>query len=170
MGSVACTFMNTSPALLAACRQSNGEEGRLIARILEGRKDLFGDLLQPHMAPLFRLVRAKMRHDPEADDVIQITIVKAFTRLEQFRFEATFRCWLMGIAINEVLQWYRRRMPSRLLVLNPIAIAQLQVADQTASPLTECQRREMARLLHRALARLPEKYQAVIRLRDLAGC
>jgi RNA polymerase sigma-70 factor (ECF subfamily) len=169
MGVATDTFMNTSPTLLPTARryQPSREEGRLIAQILEGRRDLFGDLLHPHLTDLFRLVRVRMRYGPEADDVIQTTIVKAFTRLEQFHFEASFRCWLMGIAIHEVLQWHRRRAPARLLMLDPAALAQLQVPDKTASPLADCERREMAVFLHRALARLPEKYQAVIRLRDL---
>src|SRR5215472_15655066 len=169
MGLTACTLMNAAPALppVGCHYRESGEEDQLIAQILEGRKDLFGALLQPHLRVLFRVVRAKMKCDPEAEDVVQTSIVKAFTRLEQFRFEGSFRCWLLGIAIHEVLQWNRRRVPRRLLALDPGALAQLQVADRTASPLTQFQRREMAGLLHVALARLPKKYQQIIQLRDL---
>ena len=148
-------------------RESNQEEVRLICKVLEGRKDLFDDLLQPHLTALFRFVRAKMRHDPEADDVIQSTMLKAYLRLEQFRLEASFRTWLMAIAVNEILQWRRKRVGSRLLTVRPMTLSQLPIADQGASPLRECQRLELAAMLHRALGKLPEKYQLVIRLRDL---
>jgi len=139
----------------------------LICKVREGRKDLFDDLLQPHLTALFRFVRAKMRHDPDADDVIQSTMLKAYLRLEQFRFEASFRTWLMAIALNEILQWHRKRVASRMLTVRPMALSQLPIADQGPSPLRECQRQELAALLQRALGRLPEKYQLVIRLRDL---
>jgi sigma-70-like protein len=104
MGAVGCTLTKLVPALTATGEyRSSQEESLLIGQILEGRKDLFGDLLQPHLTAVLRLVRAKMRNDSEADDVIQQTILKAFTRLEQFRFEASFKTWLIRIAIREVL-------------------------------------------------------------------
>jgi RNA polymerase sigma-70 factor (ECF subfamily) len=139
----------------------------LICEVLGGRKDLFGDLLQPHLTSLFHFVRAKMPSDSEADDIMQTTALKAFTRLDQFRFEATFRTWLMAIALNEILQWRRRRVRSPFVILDPAALSQLPIADPGASPLRECQRRETVELFHRALGKLPEKYQLVIRLRDL---
>ena len=43
------------------CRTRSGsEETVLIGRILAGRKDLFDELLKPHLAPLWRVVQAKM--------------------------------------------------------------------------------------------------------------
>jgi RNA polymerase sigma-70 factor (ECF subfamily) len=143
------------------------KEGQLIAQIVAGRKDLFTVLIEPHRAPLFRLIRSKLGNDFESDDVIQQTILKAFTRLGQFRFEASFRTWLIRIALNEVVQWHRKRLSTRLLVLDHSALAQLPIADQTASPLKQCERREAAGLFRKAYALLPEKYQVMIRLRDL---
>jgi RNA polymerase sigma-70 factor (ECF subfamily) len=170
MGAVGCTLTKLVPALTATGEyRSSQEESLLIGQILEGRKDLFGDLLQPHLTAVLRLVRAKMRNDSEADDVIQQTILKAFTRLEQFRFEASFKTWLIRIAIREVLQWRRSRAPTRFLALDQFALAQLQVTDQAASPLKQCECRETVGLFHRALARLPQKYRVMIHLRDLEG-
>ena len=161
-------MINTSPTLLPITGyQSSQEEARLICEVLEGRKDLFGDLLQPHLTSLFHFVRAKIRWDSEADDIIQTTALKAFTRLDQFRFEATFRTWLMSIALNEILQWRRRHVRSRFVILDPAGLSHLPIADPGASPLRECQRRETVGLFRRALAKLPAKYQLVIRLRDL---
>jgi RNA polymerase sigma-70 factor (ECF subfamily) len=166
MGSVACTLEKTSP--LARKKDYRWEkEGQLIAQIVAGRKDLFTTLIEPHLAPLFRLIRAKVGNVSESDDVIQQTIFKAYTRLNQFRFEASFRTWLVRIALNEVIQWHRKRLSTRLLVLDPSALAQLPVADQTASPLKQCERREEAGLFRKAYAMLPEKYQDMIRLRDV---
>jgi RNA polymerase sigma-70 factor (ECF subfamily) len=166
MGSVACTLEKTSP--LARKKDYRWEkEGQLIAQIVAGRKDLFTTLIEPHLAPLSRLIRAKVGNVSESDDVIQQTILKAYTRLNQFRFEASFRTWLVRIALNEVIQWHRKRLSKRLLVLDPSALAQLPVADQTASPLKQCERREEAELFRKAYAMLPEKYQDMIRLRDV---
>src|SRR5690349_17431658 len=102
MGSLAYTVEEMS--LIAKQRKNYrwGKEGRLIAQIVAGRKELFTVLIEPHRAQLFRLIRAKIGNDSESDDVIQQTIFKAFMRLGQFRFEASFRTWLIRIALNEV--------------------------------------------------------------------
>jgi DNA-directed RNA polymerase specialized sigma24 family protein len=52
-------------------------ETQLIGRIIEGRWDLFGELLQPHITALARMVQAKMSNDSDAEHVVQQTIVKA---------------------------------------------------------------------------------------------
>jgi RNA polymerase sigma-70 factor (ECF subfamily) len=73
----------------------------------------------------------------------------------------------MSIALNEILQRRRGRVRSRFVILDLEALSHLPIADSGASPLRECQRRETVGLFHRALAKLPAKYQLVIRLRDL---
>ena len=149
--------------------RSSQEEALMIGQVLEGRQDLFCDLLRPHLPVLSRVVRAKMRNDPEAEDVVQQIVLKVFASLDRFRFEASFRTWLTRIAINEVLQWHRGHVASRFLALDQSALAQLQIVDQAFSPLKEYERGETARLVRGALAKLPEDYQVMIRLRDLEG-
>jgi hypothetical protein len=47
-----------------------GEEAVLIGRILARRKELFDELLKPHLAPLSRVVHAKMGSGSDAEDVV----------------------------------------------------------------------------------------------------
>ena len=145
------------------------EETRLIGQILKGRKELFCDLLQPHMIVLTRFVRTKLQHDAEVDDIVQQTLMKAFTKLHQFRFEASFRTWLIRIAFNEILRWHRARSRSRTVFVGPLGQMQFALADQGASPFKQCQTNEMSGHLHKIIARLPAKYRAVVSLRDLLG-
>jgi DNA-directed RNA polymerase specialized sigma24 family protein len=62
--------------------RSSQEEALLIGQVLEGRQDLFCDLLRPHLPVLSRVVRAKMRNDPEAEDVVQQIVLKVFASLD----------------------------------------------------------------------------------------
>src|SRR6266852_3638006 len=73
------------------------QEVELIHKILCGRRDLFEDLIAPHLPPLSRIVRAKIGSRPEVEDIVQQTALKALTHLEQFRFDASFRTWLIRI-------------------------------------------------------------------------
>ena len=67
------------------------DEAALIRKIIGGRRDLFGDLIAPHLTPLSRMVRARIGGHPEVEDIVQQTALKAFTQLAQFRFETCGR-------------------------------------------------------------------------------
>ena len=141
-------------------------EAELIREILAGRRDLFDDLIEPHWNAVWRAVQARMGNHPDIDDVVQQAVFKAFTRLEQFRFEGAFRTWLIRIALNEVIQNWRKRVASRSVMMEPFTLAAVSVADPKDSPFNLCARRQTARLLQTALATLPEPYRLVVRMRD----
>jgi RNA polymerase sigma-70 factor (ECF subfamily) len=146
-----------------------GEEGELIRKILGGRRDLFGDLIAPHLKPLLHTLKATIGGNAEIEDILQQTVLKAFTHLEQFRFEASFRTWLIRIALNEARQSQRKWASSRLLAVDPTTLTLLPVKDERLSPWVEYQRTEARVQLRAALTLLPEKYRIIMLLRDLHG-
>jgi RNA polymerase sigma-70 factor, ECF subfamily len=162
------TFTCITPTVMSISMMASGE-GELIRKILSGRRDLFGDLIAPHLAPLLRALRATIGAYVDVEDIVQQTTLKAFTHLEQFRFEASFRTWLIRIGINEARAWRRKCASSRILALDPAALTKLPVADESRSPRVEYERHEANLRLRAALAHLPEKYRVVILLRDLYG-
>jgi RNA polymerase sigma-70 factor (ECF subfamily) len=166
MGAVA---YKTDGSLPVPASSGLREEASLIHQILGGRPDLLNDLIQPHLHPLWRTVRGRMGNDPDVDDVVQQSVFKACTHLEQFRLEASFRTWLIRIALNEVTQLWRKRVTARSVLLDVTAFNAMQVADSKESPLSACIRSQKSQLIQLAIASLPEMYQAVIRMRDLEG-
>src|ERR1700734_4131955 len=152
------------------CRARSGsEEAVLIGRILAGRKDLFDELLKPHLTPLWRVVQAKMGAATDVEDVVQQTLLKAYLHLEQVRNEARFSTWLIRIALREILQRRRLRWSSHVVYLDPPALSKFQGSEETASPYKQLERVETNNLLRKAIAELPEKYQALVLLRDMQG-
>jgi RNA polymerase sigma-70 factor, ECF subfamily len=164
MATVTCTEDKVAP--MPAWR-GEPKEAIIIRQILGGRRDLLEDLIEPHLEPLWRTVKAKVRDDADTDDIVQQTVFKALTHLGQYRFEASFRSWLIQIAINEISQLWRKRCASRSVPWDPQAIAGMKVTDPKESPFNAYARSQNARLLELALASLPEKYRVIIRLRDL---
>ena len=67
----------------------------------------FPDCVALPLPILNRIVRRLMRGDAMTDDVVQQTVLKALTHVDQFRLESTLKTWLTSIAINEVYQAYR---------------------------------------------------------------
>jgi RNA polymerase sigma-70 factor (ECF subfamily) len=137
----------------------------LIDSVLEGRTDAFVDLVGPHLAPLTRFARMRLRNDSEAEDVVQQAVLQAFHNLGQFRREASFKTWLSRITSNEVIHLRRGK------AIAPVKPLPGNVAERLADPSTpadmQLQRRQETARLRRALTRLPEKYRTIIELRDL---
>lgn len=147
-----------------------GREASLIHQILRGRSDLQGDLIKPHLGALRRFVQGKMGNDTDVEDVVQQTILKAFSHLDQFRFEACFRTWLIRIALNEVAQNWRKRPSWRWVGLEESALPTFQTKDPSDSPLHSYEQSERVKLVRRAISSLPETYRVVVRMRDLEEC
>ena len=139
--------------LLAAARSSDGEAFvELTARSVDSvRKRVFKIL--------------KNREDTE--DVVQETLVKAFTHLRDFRGISAFSTWLTRIAINTALMLLRKRR-SR----SEVAFDRPGDGDQTwgdwefpdSSPNAEQAyvRRQAAHSLSRAVKRLPSGLRCVV--------
>ena len=68
-------------------------------------------LVRRHNQRLFRVARGVLRDDAEAEDVVQATYVRAFTRLDGFRGEGALSTWLTRIALNEAFGRLRQRRP-----------------------------------------------------------
>jgi RNA polymerase sigma-70 factor (ECF subfamily) len=146
---------------------SDHEEASLILKIVMGHRELFGDLVQPHLNVLRRVVQRKLQNTADVEDVVQQTILKAFIHLDQFRLEACFRTWLVRISLNEVAQNWRMRRARRWVSLETPALAASPAKDPCDSPLRAYERSQTIESLRHAMNGLPEKYRVVVRMRDL---
>jgi RNA polymerase sigma-70 factor (ECF subfamily) len=96
-----------------------------------------------------------------ADDVVQETWLTAVRRVRDFDPErGSFATWLCGIAAN-VLRNHLRRAVRRQSAPRPVAVPAAEPADAAL------ERREQAERIARALAELPERYEAALRAKYL---
>ena len=66
-------------------------------------------LLALHKRSLYALCRGILGHDEDAEDAVQETFLRALRGLSRFRGDATFRTWLLRIAVNLCLDWKASR-------------------------------------------------------------
>jgi RNA polymerase sigma-70 factor (ECF subfamily) len=120
---------------------------------------------------LYRVARAILREDAEAEDVTQQAFVNAYRHLEQFAGRAKFSTWLTRIAVHEALARARRR--GRLEERETIDDGNGDTMDALKSPGPDPERQafagELRRLLESAIEALPEHYRAVFVMRDVEG-
>ncbi len=75
-------------------------ERELINRALEGDQKAFQVLFGKYSHRVYRMVSSWAADCDEADDLVQVTFVRAFRSLESYRGDAAFSTWLTRIAFN----------------------------------------------------------------------
>jgi RNA polymerase sigma-70 factor (ECF subfamily) len=123
---------------------------------------------------LFRVARSIQRDDAEAEDVVQETYVRAFTRLEHFRGDSGFGTWITRIAMNEALGRLRKRRPTVEWESYGENRSQAEIIDFPVSAASKDPERTMAQgeiraVLERAIDELPDAFRAVFIARPVEG-
>lgn len=81
----------------------------LIDRCRAGERDAQRRLFEQTSERIYRLLLRMTGNPDDASDLTQETYVKALQRLEQFDGRSAIASWLYRIALNEALQFRRRR-------------------------------------------------------------
>jgi RNA polymerase sigma-70 factor (ECF subfamily) len=136
------------------------DDQTLVAETLAGRGEAVGTLVERYDRAVYHLAYRTLHDAEEARDVAQEAFFKAFRSLRTFRPGAKFSTWIFSIAYHACCDRLSRRkrysseeLPDR--------------ADPGAGPEQEAIAGDDARRLRAAIARLPEKYRAVITLYHL---
>ena len=144
----------------------------LVQQAKEGNLQAFGELVQRHERKIFRLTQHITGNREDAEDALQETFLKAFSRLSQFHGESQFYTWLVRIAVNESLMKLRKRKARATVSLDePIEtdgdFLPREHADWGPSPEQKYQQQELREILDRAVQSLSPLFRAVFVLRDL---
>ncbi len=161
--------MMSTLAVLERARLEGWQDEEVVARVLAGDAALFEIIMRRYNQRLYRVARAILRDDDEAEDVMQDTYVRAFQHLSQFAGRAKFSTWLTRIAVHEALGRVRRR--ARFQDLDPMMESEGDhiMASNEPDPEQQASTNELNRLLEAAVLALPQSYRAVLVLRDIEG-
>jgi RNA polymerase sigma-70 factor, ECF subfamily len=132
----------------------------------------FRSLIRRHDRYLYRIARSVLLDDEEAEDVVQETFVRAFTRLVDFRGDASLSTWLTRIAFNEALRRHRqRRRIVRLDDLDSATGGSEMQFDTMPAPDLDPERataqHQLRSVVERAIDDLPDAFRTVFVMRDI---
>jgi RNA polymerase sigma-70 factor (ECF subfamily) len=139
--------------------------------VAAGDRAAFEQLMRRYNRRLYRLARATLRDDAEAEDALQDAYVAAFRAMSRFRGEASLTTWLSRLVLNECYTRQRRgaRRDNIAPMVSTSAIADFErdamETDGTTSPDRALMRTELRALLERKLDALPEAFRVVFVLR-----
>ena len=144
-------------------------EATLIKLALDGDQDAYREILERFRGPIYSVIYRMVRNRPQTEDLVQETFIKAFASLETFNEEYAFSTWLYKIAINNCIDYFRKKRLSTFPIDKPIQSKdgefQREFPDLTASPERKLLSQEKSTIIEEAIASLPEKYRISIILR-----
>jgi len=155
-------------AILERAGSEGWTDEDIVERVLAGDNALYEILVRRHNQRLYRVARAIVRNDAEAEDVMQDAYVRAFAHLDQFEGRARFGAWLTRIAVNEALA--RVRMQQRMQPLADDGSEgeyAMPANYHSMNPEEHTSNAELGLILEETLLSLPEQYRAVVMLRDV---
>ena len=147
------------------------KESDIIKRVLNGEKELYEILVRRNNQKLYRIIRSYLKEEADIEDIMQDTYIKAYTKLYQFKLDATFSTWLIRIGINESLarlkekgKYYHLNDQSQNFKNNTI----LEIPDsKQLNPQEKMIRNEAKLVLENAIDSLDSKYRNVYIMKEV---
>jgi RNA polymerase sigma-70 factor (ECF subfamily) len=150
--------LNVQPA-----RES--DDATLIARIRAGDQHAADLLVRRYLGDVHSVTLRVLRDAELAQDAAQEAFINALRGLQQFRGEASFRTWLLRIAMNAARTVARRQFHRREV---PLDVVQETAADDADAAHVVAINDEAARI-QKVLEQLPEKQRMAVTLRVNQG-
>jgi RNA polymerase sigma-70 factor (ECF subfamily) len=154
----------TSEELLQA---SSFPDEEIINRVQNGDLALFEIVMRRYNQRLYRIIRAIIENDHEAEEVVQEAYVRAYMHLHQFEGRAQFSTWLTKIAIYQAYAHKRR-------LRREVTVGHMNEPINARDPgCTECDPEKNAvsagirAVLESAIQDLPDIYRTVFVMRTV---
>ncbi len=133
----------------------------VIDRVLAGDRDAFGILIERYSDPLYRHAYGMTGSADVAEDILQVSFIKAFHHLGEVR--GRFDAWVFRIVANGCKDWLKNIRRTHL---------SYEEDDQPSgyeTPDEELDRGEIRRDLDRALAALPSSLREAFVMKHVEG-
>jgi RNA polymerase sigma-70 factor, ECF subfamily len=152
----------------AATKPETLTDEEIVFRVRTGETALYEIIMRRYNQRLYRVARAILHNDGEAEDVMQDAWVRAYEHLGQFAARAPFSTWLTRIAVNEALGRLRQRTRTQALDdIESDGDPSMQITSASPDPEQNASSAQLKGLLEEAVLDLPENYRTVIMLRDI---
>ncbi len=148
------------------------DETSLVRRAAAGEAEAVRQIIKAHNQRLYRLVRAVIRSNADAEDVLQEAYLRAFASIGSFEGGSSLATWLSRIALNAALMRLRAQKRLKRAAVTVPAEAEIipfPLASSTADPERAMAQRQLLHLVEEATDALPDAFRLVFVARVIEG-
>lgn len=149
-------------------------DAQLAGRVAGHDHAAFEFVMRRHNAMLFRVARAILRDDADAEDALQEAYLAAYRHMADFRGDARLSTWLTRIVINQAYARLRaRKRDDGIVPFDPEGHGEPGESEASARdavpepPERAAMRAQIRRLLEQKIDELPLAYRTVFVLREV---
>lgn len=136
------------------------DDNELVFEVIHGSISSFELLIERYQQTIFNIIFRMVGDFETSRDLTQDVFVKAFEKMGGFNFKYRFYSWLYRIAINEAINYNKRKSKNiRLNGFNPSLADNSDTSDHES----------ISRLLHRELSNLAEDHRMLVLLKYYCG-
>lgn len=143
-------------------------DSRLVDAYANGNNEAFDMLLDRYKAQIFSYIFRIVRNKDLADDFFQETFVKAIIKIREGRYadSGKFSAWLMRIAHNLIIDYYRQEKPENTASTDDADINLLNRMDLSEGTVEDLMVEKQTRDdVRRIIKRLPREQREVLVMR-----
>jgi RNA polymerase sigma-70 factor (ECF subfamily) len=153
---------------------SQEDDVQLVAKAREQDLAAYAQLVQRYQSRIYGLIYNMTSNREDAEDLVQDVFVKTYKSLSQFKGHSSFYTWVYRIAVNQTINFLKKRKRGPQLSLDDMdsaverdpAYVELRARE---SPFRDATLSELQGKLNKALLTLSEKHRAVVVLHDIQG-
>lgn len=143
----------------------NDEE--LIKRVQAGDCDAFNPLIGRYKLPLYKMMYRMVYNRDDAEDLVEEAFIKAYRAIDRFSTEKKFFPWICRIAINNALNFLKKRKGQKA---DSLSQYENRLMDRKTDPVRMTESKLLKEKINQAIAQLPDEYRIIINLRVEQEC
>ncbi len=137
------------------------KDKEILAWIEKEPEKAFGYLVEQYQKQLYYYVRKTVFNHEDANDIMQNVWIKIFQNIHNFRGEAKLSSWMYRIATHETYTFLKKEARMKKMSLEKLSETQADLLAEDSLYNGD----EMARILWKNVAKLPEKQRQVFQLK-----
>ncbi len=146
----------------------------LVGRARSHDLEAYDELVRRYQGKIYGLIYNMTSSREDTEDLVQDVFVKAFKSLKRFRGKSSFYTWLYRIAINQTINYLKKRKKRAALSLDDqdVSIEKSEAYLELSSrdtPFRDAALSDLKEKLNKALKTLSENHRVVVVLHDIQG-
>jgi RNA polymerase sigma-70 factor, ECF subfamily len=136
-----------------------------VEKAQQGDQAAFASLVRLFSRDVYGKAFSILKNHQDADDAVQETFIRVYRALPGFRFESSFRTWLITIATRQALNYRERVAKEHESLDGPEGTFEHPALRVEETQITAVLDQEARRLLQEALPNLPRRQKQAMTLK-----